>query len=273
MDMDNKNFSTSYIPLEKPYQIIKYGKDIGMQIGTLVASCMEDGGEGQPFRIESHSYPVVAYADKMSTTTDKTFFALQPMEGVVWNRVELSDVITICLTGEHLTWQEFINFLWTDIQRTGYTAAPQYDTSVALRNLGASISAPPKGKHVVHLHYGQNKVTKEKRVSSLTKDIMAINIPWDEDIQKMKNRVLWQMIMFRLSSVGESMEFPGNNRFSLSFETDNEELASLVKTLNTLKRDDWDISSLTKTVFEDMSLNEKLEVLNKVAFDKAKGLI
>ena len=271
--MDKKNFSTSYIPLQKPYQIIKYGKDIGMQIGTLVASCMTDGDESQPFRIESHSYPVVAYADKMSITNDKTFFALQPMEGVVWNRVELSDVVTICLTGEHLTWQEFINFLWADINRTGFTASPQYDAVVALRNLGVSISATPKGKHVVHLHYSQNKMTKKKRVSSSAKDIMVINAPWDDDIQKMKNRVLWQMMMFRLCNIGESMEFPGNNRFSLTFETDNEELTSLVNILNTLKRDDWDLTALTKTVFEDLSFDDQLKVINKLAFDKAKGLI
>lgn len=268
--MNNKNFSTSYIPLEKPYQIIKYGKDIGMQIGTLVASCMLDADKDHPFRIETHSYPVVAYADKMSTTTDKTFFALQPMEGVVWNRVELNDVVTICLTGEHLTWKEFINFLWADIQRSGYLAAPHYDAAVALHNLGASIAEPPKGKHVVHLVCGQNRTTKEKRVSSSTKDIMAINIPWDEDVEKMKYRVLWQMMMFRLSTVGESMEFPGNNRFTLLFETENEELASLVNILNTLKRDDWNIDAITKTVFEDLSLDDKLEVLTQIALESRK---
>lgn len=269
--MDNKNFSTSYIPLEKPYQIIKYGKDIGIQIGTLVASCMLDDGKDHTFRIETHSYPVVANADKMSTTTDKTFFSLQPMEGVVWNRVELSDVVTICLTGEHLTWREFINFLWADIQRSGYLAAPHYDVAVSLRNLGASIAEPPKGKHVVHLVCSQNRTTKEKRVSSSTKDIMAINIPWDRDVEKMKCRVMWQMMQFHLSTIGESMEFPGIKRLSLLFETENEELTSLVNTLNTLKRDDWDFAAITRTVFEDMSFDDKLEVLTKIALESQKG--
>lgn len=69
------------------------------------------------------------------------------------------------------------------------------------------------------------------------------------------------------------MEFPGNNSFSLSFETDNEELTSLVNILNTLKRDDLDLTAMTKVVFEDLSFDDQLKVINKLAFDKAKGLI
>lgn len=271
--MVNKNFSTSYIPLEKPYQIIKYGNDIGMQIGTLVASCMIEGNAEQPFRIESHSYPVVAYADKMSTITDKTFFALKPMEGIVWNRVELSDVVTICLTGEHLTWQEFINFLWTDIERTGYTATPEYGAVVTLRNLGVDIAAPPKGKHLVHLHFEENRITKEKRISSSTKDCVAINIAWDEDLHKMKYRVMFQLMFWYLSTIGNKIEFPGKPNFSVSFESANDIIAPLVSILNKLQYEDWDINALMRNVFIDLPLEKKAEVISKIVTDLAKGKI
>lgn len=271
--MDKKNFSTSYIPLEKPYQIIKYGKDIGMQIGTLVASCLLEGDEDQSFRIETHSYPVVACANKMSTVTDKTFFALQPMEGVVWNRVELSDVVTICLTGEHITWQEFVNFLWTDIERTGYTAAPEYGAVVTLRNLGVDIASPPKGKQLVHLHLEENRMTKEKRICSSTKDSVVINIAWDEDLQTMKNRVMFQLMLWYLCSLEAKMEFPGKPKFFVSFESDDEIIAQLVSILNNLKYEDWDIKEIMRTVFIDLPLEKKTEVIGKIFSDLAKGKI
>lgn len=267
--MDKKNFSTSYIPLQKPYQIIKYGKDIGMQIGTLVASCMLKGDEIRPFRIESHSYPVVAYVDKDANVMDKEFYGLQPMEGVVWNRVELREVATICLTGDKLTWMEFINFLWADISRTGFTAAPQYDVSRALRVLGVEIAPPPKGKHIVHLHC-QSSLSKQIRVSSSAKDDIAINLALDEDLQKMKSSVMTQLMFWHLSIVGNKIVFPGKPQFSVSFESDDESLTSLVNILNTLKNEDWDITNLMYSP-TSLTLKEQVELIRaQIAFDLKK---
>ena len=265
--MDNKNFSTSYIPLERPYQIIKYGKDVGMQIGTLVASRMLDGDEEQNFRIETHSYPVVAYANKMSKVLDKTFFDINPMEGVVWNRVELRDVFTLCLSNDHFTWSEYINLLWADINRTGYTASPQIDLSSILREFGVNIDLPPKGRYVVHLKQGQNRLTKEKRVYSSKKDIIAINLAWDDDIQKMKFRVMNQLMYYNLSIVARQMDIKAHTRWTFSFESEDDELASLVNILNTLERNDWDLNALTMNMFNDLPLKDQMNIISKAALD------
>ena len=68
--MDNKIVSTTYVPLQPPYQIIKYGKDIGMQIGTLIATSQLKGDKDQPFKVETHSYPVVTYGSKEKAPKD-----------------------------------------------------------------------------------------------------------------------------------------------------------------------------------------------------------
>lgn len=269
--MGKSNFSTSYIPLEEPYQIIKYGKDIGMQIGTLVASCMVEGDDRQPFRIESHSYPVVAYADKKQIVTDRIFFDLKPMEGVVWNRVELRDVFTICLSGESLTWEDYIRFLWADIGRTGYTVAPQIGAFGELLYLGVEVSLPHKGKHVIHLHRQQNHFTKEWCVRSSQKDILAINFAWDDDLQKMQYRVMSQMLLYNANFVSKTLDVEEVVLYKFSFESDDDALSPLISILNNLVRDDWNLSALGESMFDDLSIKEQAEILNKFAFDAAKG--
>lgn len=261
--MDKKNFSTSYIPLQKPYQIIKYGKDVGMQIGTLVASCMLDSDDDDdgPFRIESHSYPVVAYVDKEANMLERDDYALQPMEGVVWNRVELRDVMTLCLAGDHLTWEEFINLLWADIRRTGYTAEPDYDIIHAIRLFGVIVDNPPKGKHVVTLELKKDMATKEKRVCSSKKDVIAINFAWDKDIQKMKHRVMYQLMLYHLFFADNEIISKHSPSFSFSFKSDNESLSPLVKILNNLEH--WDIFEVFRSKFEDESFLEGLDFLSK----------
>ena len=91
--MVNKIVSTLYVPLQPPYQVIKYDKDVAMH---------EDSTSD--YQIETHSHPVVAYENKAcdemanSQLTSHNF-----LEGAVWNNVEVRDVTTICLTGATLT--------------------------------------------------------------------------------------------------------------------------------------------------------------------------
>ena len=89
---------TTYVPLQPPYQIIKYGKDVGMQIGTLIATVPALIEEDSSFQIETHSFPVVTYGNKEKAPKNKHLFDKDFSEGVVWNRVELRDVSTICLS-------------------------------------------------------------------------------------------------------------------------------------------------------------------------------
>ena len=59
--MDNKIVSTAYVPLQPPYQIIKYDHDVAMQIGTLIVTIQKGGKD---YQIETHSHPVVSYENK-----------------------------------------------------------------------------------------------------------------------------------------------------------------------------------------------------------------
>ena len=149
--MDNKIVSTTYVPLQPPFQIIKYGKDIGMQIGTLIATSQLKGDKDQPFKVETHSYPVVTYGSKEKAPKDKHLFGKVFMEGVVWNRVELRDVSTICLSDSHLEWQEFVDSLWEDIARTSQRADPHIDSLRDLLELGVEIAPLPPTKHILHI--------------------------------------------------------------------------------------------------------------------------
>ena len=72
--MNKEDFSTTYVPLQPPYQIIKYGKDIGMQIGTMIASRHIEGDGDEAFHIETHSYPVVTYTNKNSVRGNRILF-------------------------------------------------------------------------------------------------------------------------------------------------------------------------------------------------------
>ena len=41
--MENQITSTTYVPLQPPFQIIKYARDIAMQIGTLIVTIQKEG--------------------------------------------------------------------------------------------------------------------------------------------------------------------------------------------------------------------------------------
>ena len=84
---------------------------------------------------------------------------------------------------------------------------------------------------------------------------------------------MWQLIFWHLSTVGNSLQFPGKPKFSVSFESDDENLIPLVNILNTLKNKDWDITILMKNTFSDLSLKERMEIISKIALKKASELI
>jgi len=86
--MDNKIVSTAYVPLQPPYQIIKYDQDVAMQIGTLIVT-MQKGGKD--YQIETHSHPVVAYENKeRDGMADNQLTRHQFLEGAVWNNGHIS---------------------------------------------------------------------------------------------------------------------------------------------------------------------------------------
>ena len=100
--MDHKIVSTAYVPLQPPYQIIKYDQDVAMQIGTLIVT-IQKGAEA--YQIETHSHPVVAYENKEKPElVNNELTNHQFMDGAVWSNVVVKDVTTVCLAGATLTW-------------------------------------------------------------------------------------------------------------------------------------------------------------------------
>ena len=60
--MDNKIVSTTYVPLQPPYQIIKYMGDIAMQIGTLIVTIQKEGNINDLwYGIETYSHAGLSY--------------------------------------------------------------------------------------------------------------------------------------------------------------------------------------------------------------------
>ena len=226
--MDNKFVSTTYVPLQPPYQIIKYGQDVGMQIGTLIAMSQVKGKKDQPFNVETHSYPVVTYGSKERAPKDQHLFGKVFMEGVVWNRVELQDVSTICLSDSHLKWQEFIDYLWEDIARTSQHAEPNIDSLRDLLDLGVEVAPPPLIKHVLHIQsYCCDERPNMLRTSR--DDILALNIVDLPCIEEMADG-LWEQV-WKYEMI---MILSGNykKRWDLEFTTDEEYLQPIVDEMN-----------------------------------------
>ena len=264
--MEKNNFSTTYVPLQPPYQIIKYGKDIGMQIGTLIATSKLDGDDEQPFRIETHSYPVVTYRNKFESHSLNPFLKNSFMEGVVWNRVELRDVTTLCFSDTKMTWHQFITLLWTDLARQGAGGTIQFGIVESLSMLGVKVT-PPKGKYKIHLHYIEEGGKAYVRSSQL--DAMAINILWDDDSEKMKIDFIAHIMSYQMAVVAITNDVNANSEWSIRPETKDEKLIPLVELLKTLKTKDYDIVSLlTNNLLYDKSLSEILELMN--AFESKK---
>lgn len=228
--MDNKIVSTTYVPLQPPYQIIKYGNDIGMQIGTLIATEQTDGEENSPFRIATHSYPVVTYGSKESAPKDKHLFEKDYTEGVVWNRVETRYVGTICLSDSHLPWQEFIDFLWTDINRISYQSAPYIRALHAISDLGVKIDPLPPGPHVLHIQtYCGDEVPTMVRTDR--DDALALNVLLRNDVNAMAEDIEFQIIKYE-AALSIIPQFSGSGKWKVKFVTDEEMLKPLVERLN-----------------------------------------
>ncbi|MBO4613320.1 MAG: hypothetical protein J5671_09180 [Bacteroidaceae bacterium] len=229
--MENKNVSTTYVPLQPPYQIIKYGSQVGMQIGTLIATSQIEGDERNLFQIETHSYPVVTYKNKEAVNKEEHLGEQYFMEGVVWDHVQLAQVTTLCLSDSHLPWQEFIDLLWTDIWRRGYYSEPEVNLFHKLGEFGVKVDPIPPGNHVVHLqtYCGDERPTM---VRTDRDDIIALNIELKEGYyQQMADNISMQIMRYNLSFVLPPENKPAG-KWHLVFTTDEDVLKHLVELLN-----------------------------------------
>lgn len=127
-----------YVPLERPYRIIYAGGVVGLQIGTLIVvddqmhMLSQNVGSGRENRaawsyvdlnsfkgIKTYSHPVVSYINK-SDKGNRKFMSDAPYggvysEAVVWNQVDQHEVMTLCLEGEKLYWEELSEFLYEKV--------------------------------------------------------------------------------------------------------------------------------------------------------------
>ena len=198
--MENQNISSTCMPLLPPYQIIKYGHDIGMQIGTLILTKLVENDEKHSFRIETHSYPIVAYENKETIPQNKSLFSHNFMEGVVWNRVELKKVSTVCFCNSHLSWSEFVNILWDDNDRFPKTYEIQRFMFNILPKYGVSIDRPQPREYIMHLYTdvldGMPTTIKSRR-----DDCFALNVEWSEDVDALAGRIIGMYNDLRVQKV------------------------------------------------------------------------
>lgn len=197
--MDNKIVSTTYVPLQPPYQIIKYSGDIAMQIGTLIVTIQKEGNmNGIGYQIETHSHPVVSYENKGMVEKTHQLSHHQFLEGAVWNNVEVKDVSTICLTDSKLPWMEFIDFLWSDLDRRSTCAHPTIAAFWTIDKLSMGIEPLKRDKFEVHLQSCKTeRLGKDTPViCSSRNSVLALSTPDIGDDDKIFKELLNQVLNY-----------------------------------------------------------------------------
>lgn len=115
---------TSYVPLDPPYRVIEYNTTLGIQIGSLIVTKELETKEKDGYSIETHSHPVVSYVNNQYQPEDgfyRSLSPLAPVEGVVWDKVEVGEVNTIARVGDVLKWEYMMDVFknWRMAQEIG----------------------------------------------------------------------------------------------------------------------------------------------------------
>ena len=225
--MENENFSTSYVPLQPPYMIIKYCHKIGMQIGTFIVTKHITGDAKHPIKIETHSFPIVANDNKEIIPQDKNLFSYDIMEGIVWDTVELKNVSNVCKSNSHLSWAQFTSILWSDHYRFPATHAIQKHIFKVLKKYGVTVDLPIPGIYTIHLfiesHEGQPVVVRSREY-----DVFAMNAAWNDNVNVIEGSLVTDLISY-LDIISPNRSANG---WKLNYETTDERLTLLVEKLN-----------------------------------------
>lgn len=232
--MDNKIVSTTYVPLQPPYQIIVYGRDIAMQIGTLIVTIQKEGKtESLGYEIETHSHPVVSYENKDKVDPKHQLSAYHFLEGAVWNSVEVKDVTTICLSNSVLSWQEYIDFLWRDIDpRKGLF--PKYFAIWSIDKLSGGVEPPMAQDY--HIKLVKEEISLNGKltpfVQSRHEDIFALSVPFSYE-QMIFGELEDQIVIYMNSLISR---FKQKKYFYIRYETEEEDLRKIVSKLNSRRK-------------------------------------
>ena len=175
---------------------------------------------------------MVVYENKRTARPDKELFSSQFLEGVVWSRVQVKDVSTICLENSVLPWEEFVEYLRVDLMRQRVDLFPAVDSYDTLRKLGAAVNPPECKEYTVKLetmsfrdHPGDADV---RRVQTPFRSVVALTVELDDAeimYQKLKRQLNNYMWVLHRNRMMEG--------FSLTFTTDETALLGpLVELLN-----------------------------------------
>ena len=252
--MKNQIVSTTYAALRPPYQVIKYNQDVAMQIGTLIVTIQKDESE---YQIETHSHPVVAYEYKeRDGIANVPLIDHQLLEGAVWNKVEVKEVTTVCLTGAILTWDEFQTVLEEESFRQMYRKEPDIQLYWHLQKFGVKVLPPEE--HVctipIALHIQPEEVGLSLQANIENSLFLNVSVA-EDDFQTGKDNVfyipeeerwdshewkdpekVYQELAYQLSSyslVFRHLLFQKEYAsFNVEFTTDVERYKDVVKRIN-----------------------------------------
>lgn len=103
---------THYVPLSPPYRIIYTGGVLGIQIGTLIVVSTDENS----MLFQTKTHPVVSYVNKELCKEEDLYITDlmiggKNSEAEVWYNVEQKEVATLCLVGQKLLWDDFLEIL------------------------------------------------------------------------------------------------------------------------------------------------------------------
>lgn len=93
-----------FVRLEPPYQVIFCNGEVGIQIGSLIV-VEEKRGPNEEYGLQTHTHPVVSYGSKemleiwTSNPHDIWMSDGDFVQGAVWEKAEVKDVLVIGLLG------------------------------------------------------------------------------------------------------------------------------------------------------------------------------
>lgn len=224
--MDNKTVSTIYVALLPPYKIIKHGNKIGVQIGTqrvIIAG-------GNPFRTETHDYPVVAAENRIAALKENDYHLDGSCDGEVWDNVETKNVSVLCDAGVCLEWQQFIKILWHDHARLGDPRLPINKVFLfnKLVSYNKSMMLPSPELYTLHLYTEASAEGVPYVVRTERDDVFALNVKWSDNVVDIENRLLADLKEYLLIlSPNRS-----TNLWHMHYETEEDRLRPLVERLN-----------------------------------------
>lgn len=181
--------TSNFIPLQQPYPVIKHLYKIGVQIGIQIVTV----AFGTPFKIETHRYPVVAAEDdkNLSSIKDLTQLGGAAATPVVWDNVDVDNVLVLFNLNAELNWTDLIKLLWED--QAKFADPRQLLQTHMLMKLSSycrSITLNAPGSCPIHLSLVTDADGTPLAVSSKHDDLFALYALWDDDPAAMEGSIL-----------------------------------------------------------------------------------